>query len=575
MTTGTKVLAAALALAAMAAAGPARAEGWADRLSLGGSIQSDIRFIADDWRGERPGEGHEFEMNRNDVNLRLRADPFDNVQAVVDTRLRYYGFNRSASLPELIGRSKIDPFDVQLNEAYVAVRGLPWSKMDIKVGRMIQTWGTADMFNPTDNLNSRDFSDPLDYAGKVPNQMLELDFYPTDWLSLQLVWVPVFKPANLPPSAVQGFAMTYDECGDVSDFPAPPLDEEGRVALANLKSMLGGSQGQKCGNKVNPMADVGFTTPEVRTINPKPSLANSQFGARAKFKAGPVDFSLSYYYGRFGFPVAANAVADVIDSSNYPTTTKFVTDTESIDTSKSVNVRYVAEIMYPRMQVVGADFAYASENQWVPGFFAEAALIFPERVDFGLDVLYNGQTTVPLAAMQQMFDSNGDKVQGFKLPYRNVNVPSTPFIKATAGLDWSYRDWFYLNLQYVRGFFDEFNDMYGIHNYFVFATEAKFKQNEVQIRFAGALNCDDQSAVLYPQVTWIVAPAVELVAGYMHFLGDTETPAGGTSDRYFVYDPVTKKNVPAPMAANYASKSKFGMKANGRNVAFLRGKVTF
>ncbi len=548
MTTGTKVLTAALALAAMTAAGPARAEGWADRLSLGGSIQSDIRFITDDWRGERPGEGHEFEMNRNDVNLRLRADPFDNVQAVVDTRLRYYGFNRSASLPELIGRSKIDPFDVQLNEAYVAVRGLPWSKMDIKVGRMIQTWGTADMFNPTDNLNSRDFSDPLDYAGKVPNQMLELDFYPTDWMSLQLVWVPVFKPANLPPSAVQGFAMTYNEQGEVTDFPAPPLDAEGRAALMKLKGLLGGSGTVAPGQ--NPLKDVGFTTPEVRTINPKPSMANSQFGARAKFKAGPVDFSLSYYYGRFGFPVAANAVADVISSDNYPATTKFVTDTESIDTRKKFNVRYVAEIMYPRMQVVGADFAYASENQWVPGFFAEAALILPERVDFGLDVFLNGDNKVPGLAMEQA------------LPYRNVNVPSTPFIKATAGFDWSYRDWFYLNLQYVRGFFDEFNDMYGIHNYFVFATEAKFKQNEVQIRFAGALNCDDQSAVLYPQITWIVAPAVELVGGYMHFLGDTTQKTKYDADGN-------------PLMATYQGKSKFGMKANGRNVAFLRGKVTF
>ena len=71
--------------------GPARAEGWADRVSLGGSIQSDIRFVTDDWRGERPGQGHELEMNRNDVNLRLTAEPVDNLRAVVDARLRVHG----------------------------------------------------------------------------------------------------------------------------------------------------------------------------------------------------------------------------------------------------------------------------------------------------------------------------------------------------------------------------------------------------------------------------------------------------------------------------------------------------
>jgi hypothetical protein len=526
MRTGAGILGAVLLLTTLTAA-DARAEGWADRLSISGSIQSDIRFVTDTYRGERPGEGHEFEMNRNDVNLRLRADPFDSVQAVIDTRLRYYGFNRAANLPELIGRSKIDPFDVQLNEAYLSVRGLPWSKMDIKIGRMIQSWGTADMFNPTDNLNSRDFSDPMDYTGKVPNQMIEVDLYPTDWMTLQLVWVPVFKPANLPPSAVQGFAMTYNSRGEVTDFPAPPLDATGQAGLMGLKDKLGSASS----GSDNPLAGVHFTTPEVRTINPKTTLANSQFGARAKFKTGPVDFSLSYYYGRFGFPVAYTAVADVLSPGQAGKPSKFVTDVEPLDDGK-FNVRYIAEILYPRMQVVGADFAYASENQWVPGFFAEAALIFPERVDFGLEAFLDGSSI---------------------LRHSNLNVPSTPFVKATAGLDWSYHDWFYINLQYVRGFFDEFNDKYGIHNYLVFATELKFKQNEVQIRFAGAFNGDDLSAVIYPQLTWIVVPSVELVGGYMHFLGETQ-PTN---------------------SLDYAGKSKFGMKANGRNVAFFRGKVTF
>jgi hypothetical protein len=528
MTKGTRGLATALVLATTAAAMPARADGWADKVSLSGYIQSDIRYVTDTYRGERPGQGHEFEMNRNDVDLRLRADPFDGVQAVVDTRLRFFGFNKAASLPELIGRSKIDSFDLQLNEAYVMVRGVPWSKLDIRVGRMVQSWGTADMFNPTDNLNSRDFSDPLDYAAKVPNQMIELDFYPTDWMTLQLVWVPVFKPANLPPSAVQGFAMTYNKRGEVTDFPAPPLDVSGQAALMGLKDQLGAGGG----NSDNPLSGVHFTTPEVRTINPRTNFANSQFGARAKFKAGPVDFSASYYYGRFGFPVAYTAVADVLTQVNVPAPSKFVTDDEELDRSKFANVRYIAEIMYPRMQVAGLDFAYASENQWVPGFFAEAALIFPEKVDFGLEAFLDGNSI---------------------LRHRNGNVPSTPFLKATAGLDWSYHDWFYINLQYVRGFFDEFNDRYGIHNYLVFATEFKFKQNEVQIRFAGAFNGDDQSAVFYPQLTWVIVPSVELVGGYMHFLGETQSKT--------------------PL--DYASKSKFGMKANGRNVAFFRGKVTF
>jgi hypothetical protein len=497
--------AAAIVFASIAFLPEARAD-WKDMFSMSGNIQSDIRFIMDDWRGEKPGEGYEFEMNRNEVNLRLRVDPADRVQAVVDTRFRFFGFNKAASLPELIDRERLDPYSLQLTEAYVAVRGLPWSRMDIKIGRMVQIWGTADMFNPTDNLNSRDFSDPLSYVDKVPNNMIDLTIYPTDWMTIQAVWVPTFKPAQLPPSAVMGFALDYDANGCVSGFPAPPLDQPGQAALENMYGVL---ESQNLCLQSAP--------PQVKTVIPKNSMANSQAGLRSKFHFGPVDFSLSYYYGRFGFPVAYTATANIVGGNN---------------------LEYVAEIVYPRMQVLGVDFAYTSENPWVPGFQAEAALIFPEQVTFGMAAFADGQP-YPLSGGSNTLAA--------------VNVPSTPFVKATAGMDWSYRDWFYVNLMYVRGFFDEFNDRFGLHNYFVAATEFKFFDNELQIRLAGVLDCDDLSAVAYPQVTWIVAPSMEIIGGYMHFFGDTKP-----RDTF-----------------DYSTKSRFGQRAAGRNVAFLKGKVSW
>jgi hypothetical protein len=106
---------------------------------------------------------------------------------------------------------------------------------------------------------------------------------------------------------------------------------------------------------------------------------------------------------------------------------------------------------------------------------------------------------------------------------------------------------------YVYGFFDEFNDRFGLHHFFVGATEFKFLQSELQIRMSSVLDMTDLSAMIYPQLTWIVAPAVELSFGYMHFFGDT-------SPR----DPL-----------DFATKSRFGQKATGRNVAFMKAKVTF
>ncbi len=515
--------------ALLLAASPAQAD-WKDMFSLTGTLESDIRFIADDWRGARDGEGHEFEMNRNDVTLRLRADPTERVQAVVDVRLRFYGFNESASLPELIGRDRIDPYSFQLNEAYVAVRGLPWSKMDIKIGRMIQTWGAVDMFNPTDNLNARDFSDPLNFADKVPNQMVEIDLYPTDWLTIQAVWVPTFKPSQLPPSAALGFALEYGDNGCVSGFPAVPLDRAGRQALEGAFDLIGSDPCQ-----------MHVLTPVVRTVNPGKGIDNSQAALRAKFQAGPVDFSLSYYYGRFKFPVAYTAVADV--ATNASAASNFVTDEKDIDPTKT-NIKYVAEVMFPRMQVIGADFAYSSDNPWVPGIKAEAALILPEKVDFAMMAFVDGNRFA--------FNREGASTEILK----TANVKSTPFLKASAGLDWSYGDWFYINVMYVRGFFDEFNDLYGLHNFFVAATEFKFLDNELQVRISNVLDVNDLSNMFYPQVTWIVAPAVELSLGYMHFFGDTKPK---TDD----------------LVVDYALKSRFGQKATGRNVAFFKGKVTW
>jgi hypothetical protein len=479
------------------------------KLEFSGYLQSDIRFIVEDYRGEKPGDGYRFELNRNDIKARLKWTPHDKAQGVVDARFRFYGFNESERLQDLSRNTKIEPYDFQLNEAYLAVRRVPFQWMDFRIGRIIQSWGTADMFNPTDNLNSRDFSDPLDYTAKVPNQMVELAFYPASFLQIQVVWVPFFKPSLLPPSAQLGFAVekTQDNC--FLRAPTPPLDRDQIQMLQGLFASI-------------PPCDLNFISADVRTLKPSQSLRNSQVGTRAKFTVGlgdfgDMDFSLSYYYGRFSFPVAYTAVADIKTTSG-----------------RTMDVAYIAEVMYPRMQVAGFDFSLSPQSKYVPGFFGEVAVIFPEKVVFGLAVLQNGRL------LENLFMSA-------------TNVPSTPFVKATAGLDYTIGRKLYLNFQYVRGFFDEFNDRYGIHNYFVPAAETKFFEDELKIRLAGAWNLDDLSAVVFPEITWVAVPSVELVLGSFLYLGDTKP-----------LDPMS-----------YGGRSKFGQKAAGRSVAYLKAKYSW
>lgn len=488
----------------LAVSSSAQAQSWTDMVSFSGFLESDTRFILEDYRGALPGQGHEFEMNRNDVQIRLGVQPNASVRGVIDGRLRYFGFNEAATLPELVNREAIDPLSVQLDEAYVMAREVIWESMDLKVGRMVQNWGAADQFNPTDNLNSRDFSDPMDYARKVPNQMMEMDLYPSDWLSLSLVWVPLFKPAQLPPSAVLGFAVEYEEDGKFKQAPLPPLP---RQDMKDLQEMFG---------LLDPYR-LEFVDPEIRTVRPENTIENSQAAVKANLLLGPLDMNLSYYYGRFGFPVAYTAAALV---------------TTDPDDKSITNVKYIAEVMYPRMHVAGFDFSYSANWFFDVGFVGEVALFFPEEVTFALRAFQGDTLAVDRAA---------------------VNVRSEPFVKGTFGFDYTFTSWLYINCMYVRGFFDEFNDAYGLHNYGVAATELKFLDDELKIRLAGIMDIDDHSASVTPMVTWIVFPSAQLIASGMWFFGDTD-PA----------DPL-----------DYASKYKFGQKAVGRNVVSLKAKLTW
>lgn len=494
----------ALTALSLAVALPARADGWQDMISLSGRLESDLRFDVENFRGETPGEGYTFSINRNDAILHAEISPTESVVGVFDGRFRFYGFNEANDLPALADRNKVDPFSVQLDQAYVAVRGVPFSWLDIKAGRMQLTWGSADVFNQVDFVNSRDFYDPMDYTRKVPNEMVELDFYPKPWLTLTGVWVPVFKPAMLPPSASLGFAVGKDANGCLSAFPAPPLDPADNKKLSDLFA------------SIDPCS-LNFGTPQVSLYMPKNGIADSQAALKAKFSFDNLEFALSYYYGRFGFPVAYNAVAQANPSTVDPT---------------RVDVAYQAEVIYPRIQVAGLDFAYSAEWLLDIGIVGELAVIFPEQVNFGLRA-YQGNT--------KLFEAS------------SVNVAPAPFIKATLGLDYTFTKWLYMNVMYVRGFFDEFNDKYGVHNYVVATAELKFKSDSILLRLAGILNVDDLSNVANPQLTWVITPGLEALAGAFIF--------GGSPNPTDPYD--------------YAARSKFGQRAAGRSFAYLKMRFTF
>lgn len=72
----------------------------------------------------------------------------------------------------------------------------PW-KFNIEMGYLYHTWGTADKFNPTDNLNPVDYSLGIDKE-KLAVLSAKVEFFPVDFLSLEAVYIP-FLANNIYP----------------------------------------------------------------------------------------------------------------------------------------------------------------------------------------------------------------------------------------------------------------------------------------------------------------------------------------------------------------------------------------
>ncbi len=135
---------------------------------------------------------------------------------------------------------------VSLREATAAFR---WAPVDVTIGKQFFAWGTADAYNPTDNINPYDYLDVLDTDKMaVYSVAARVQAGPTSFVA---VVVPVFTPSRLP-EATSRWA------------PQPP---PGVIAVVHDREV------------------------------PGVEVANVQFAARLRTTLGGWDLSASYYEG--------------------------------------------------------------------------------------------------------------------------------------------------------------------------------------------------------------------------------------------------------------------------------------
>ena len=307
-------------------------------IKFGGQIASDIRFRLGGEEVPPPSPTatvpypsqqrllkYGFSRNENLIKAQLTLSICDRVKAVADVDFYWYGYSDVNDIDAATLHERVDPYRLEANAAYVDIyKILP--HLDLRIGRQVVVWGTGDKFNPTNNLNTLDLSDPLLFGKAIANNMIRADWNPWGDLIVTAVWVPIFRPAQLPRTAP--LAVT------TPNRPAPVQEEFIRSSLGAFAQAMPPTQ-----------INVSRCSPIRRSRTRRSACASAG-------RFGGLDMSVSYYHGRWGIPTPAWAV-------------------------QKPNGIVDAIVMWPRMDVLGADIAGSIEKLKGLGYWIEAGLYLP------------------------------------------------------------------------------------------------------------------------------------------------------------------------------------------------------
>lgn len=278
-------------------------------LKLSGELFTDQRLLLED--------PYDWAWNENRLTLNLDKRITGNSKFHSEVWLRNIGLPKIYSSSDLYNKGIIDPYNLEIREAYVDLYGFLFKNLDVKIGRQRIAWGTADMLNPTDNLNPYDLEDILDFGRHRGSDAINLNYYLNNDFSLQAVYIPFFQPANMP-------------VGIFANVLNPQMELPPGIILNEFSDSV---------------------------LMPRYNLAESStFGFKFKgFMAG-FDISLSYIWGRDGMPI-----------STYNT---FI----PVDTLGGTSIH--SQLSFTRNHIFGADLAGSIGSV---GVWAEAAVFLPDH----------------------------------------------------------------------------------------------------------------------------------------------------------------------------------------------------
>ena len=468
----------------------------APKTPLEDKLSTRVRVVSSVYYDTARVEQRGFGRNENRLEFYFAYTPNKHIQIVGDVEPVFYGVAQTQALGDLASRQMLTPFHVESDAAYVAINDL-LPKLDVKIGRQTVVWGTADKFNPTNNINPDDLEDRPLFTEPIANQMVVVDYAPLgDKLWFQGVYVPLFYPGLLPPSAADALKDPQTE--------VPFALEEDQTKIGELQALL----------DISPML-VPEVVDNVKT--PRPRFSNGQSAVKMGTSLGGVDLSVSYYNGRHDIPSPVLADSSTKDFAAGSVTAECCFESE-------------ITLVYPRMQVVGFDFTTQLPFLGNMGLWGEGALFLPQEQELHIEFPINVDVTPD--------DGVANPVSELKGP----TIRSNPYIKATAGADYSFGKHVYVQAQYLRGFIDEFGIDH-IGNYVVGGTDLIFFGRHLIFRAFAVADIpkggdDEASFVIFPEV--IVVPpwgSLTFEIGSFFLIGGERTKFGqaaaGSSIAFF------------------------------------------
>ncbi len=419
-------------------------------------------------------------------------------------------------------------FFVETDAAYLEFFDVGMDGIDVRVGRQIVEWGSADMFNPTSVVNALDLEDPLKFGKRVPNEMASITWNAPwslesaegdllfDELTVSFTVIPSYRPSLLPRTGEAAF--TDPSLMDVQ------VDSAALREMARLNDAFKNAGGA-----------LDF---DLHEQGHDYSAESMQYAARVSATVSGVNLAAMYYRG-FSDVVYADDVSigiahttpsegealnaqmklfDLSDSGDVDSLIGFIDqDIGGIRTKLAdASVTTTLVLKNPEIQMLGAEMSTSLDSLGGLGVWAEAAYFMHEDL----------QRHVDAGKLEVLEDIDRKE----------------SFLKLTVGMDYTIAKWWYVNVQYMHGFVDEFGSE-RLNDYIVGVNDFKLMADKLLIRFVVMRQAQDGSMTVLPQLTTTYWDSTELTLGGLAYIGE--------------------------------KVSKFGTPAAGPNLAFLRARFSF